>query len=111
MSLPPSLIIQVIMKFSFIFLSFRDVSFYMKTHNIVGSSRGYVERVVSSYSTVTLDKVRKYFLSSAKFVQLYLDGETGNTVNQKMAEIRKSHRGAAVFEVDHSLKAYNRNRL
>ena len=54
----------------------------MKTHNIVGTSKGYVERVVSSY----------------------------NTVNQKMAEMRKSHRGAAVFETDHSLKAYNRNR-
>ena len=99
------------LSYIFRFLSFRDVSSYMKTHNIVGSSKGYVERVVSSYSTVTLEKVRKYFLSSEKFVQLYLDGETGNTVNQKMAEMRKSHRGPAVFEVDHSLKAYNRNRL
>ena len=83
----------------------------MKKHNIVGSSTGYVERVLDSYSTVTPDKVRKYFLSSLKFVNLYLEGETGYTVNKKMAEIRKSHRGPAQFEVDHSKKSYNRQRM
>ena len=83
----------------------------MKKHNIVGSSKGYVDRVLDSYSTVTPDKVRKYFLSSLKFVNLYLKGETGYTVNKKMAEIRKSHRGAAQFEVDHSKKSYNRHRM
>ena len=83
----------------------------MKKHNIVGSSKGYVDRVLDSYSTVTPDKVRKYFLSSLKFVNLYLEGETGYTVNKKMAEIRKSHRGAAQFEVDHSKKSYNRHRM
>ena len=83
----------------------------MKKHNIVGSSKGYVDRVLDSYSTVTPDKVRKYFLSSLKFVNLYLEGETGYTVNKKMAEIRKSHSGAAQFEVDHSKKSYNRHRM
>ena len=83
----------------------------MKKHNIVGSSKGYVDRVLDFYSTMTPDKVRKYFLSSLKFVNLYLEGETGYTVNKNMAEIRKSHRGAAQFEVDHSKKSYNRHRM
>ena len=37
--------------------------------------------------------------------------ETGYTVNKRMAALRKSHRGAAMFEVDHSKKAYDRYRL
>ena len=96
---------------TFYTLIFRNVSKYMKTHNIVGSSKGYIDRVVASYSSVTVQDVRKYFVSSAKFIDLYLAGETGHTVNKKIAEIRKSHRGAAMYEVDHSSKVYNRHRL
>ena len=88
-----------------------DVSKYMTIHNIVGSSKGYVDRVVASYSTVTVERVRKYFMNALKFVKLYMEGETGFTINQRMAEIRKSHRGAATFQVDHSKKAYQRIRL
>ena len=83
----------------------------MKKHNIVGTARGYLDRILASYSSVTPEKVRKYFLSSYKFVKLYQEGETGYTVNKRMAEIRKSHRGAAQFDVDHSKKVYNRHRL
>ena len=83
----------------------------MKKHNIVGNSKGYVDRIMASYSSVTPEKVGKYFLNSYKFVNLYKEGETGYTVNQRMAEIRKSHRGPAQFEVDHSKKAYNRHRM
>ena len=83
----------------------------MKTHNIVGCSRGYVERVVQSYSSLTVEKVRKYYRNALKFVNLYREGETGYTVNQRMADIRKQHRGAATFEVDHSKKAYPRLRI
>ena len=83
----------------------------MKTHNIIGSSRGFVDRVVSSYSSVTVEKVRKYYVSAMKFIKLYLEGETGLTVNKRMAELRKSHRGAAMFDVDHSAKAYPRMRF
>jgi hypothetical protein len=53
----------------------------MKTHNIVGSSKGYVDRVDASYSTVTVERVRKYFMSALKFVKLYMEGETGFTIN------------------------------
>ena len=70
-----------------------------------------MNRVVTSYSTVTLDKVRKYFLNALKYVKLYLEGETGYTVNKRMAEIRKRNRGAATFDVDHSKKAYERMRM
>ena len=74
----------------------------MKTHNIIGCSRGFVERVVASYSSVTVEKVRKYYLSALKFMRLYMEGFTGMNVNKRMAEIRKSHRGAASFDIDHS---------
>ena len=83
----------------------------MKTHNVVGTSKGYVERVVSSYGAVKVEQVRKYFLSSLKFMKLYLEGETGYTVNKRMEELRKSHRGARQFEVDHLKKVYDRSRI
>ena len=82
----------------------------MKVHNVVGTSKGYVQRVVNSYSAVTLVQVRKYFLSALKFMMLYLEGETGYTVNKRMEEIRKSHRGARMYEVDHNKKVYSRSR-
>ena len=86
----------------------------MKEHNVLGSSRGYIARIMSSYSSVTVDKVRKYFLGTLRFVQLYVDGETGYTVNKKIQDlikIRKCHRGAAQLDVDHSKKVYSRHRF
>ena len=92
---------------------YRDISKYMRETNIIGCSRGYLARVVASYSTLTPEKVRKYFLSTLKFCNFYLEGENGFTVNKRMAELRKvkrGHRGAALMDVDHSKKAYPRNR-
>ena len=83
----------------------------MRKKNVVGSSRGYLERILASYSSVTPEKVRKYYLNSLRFADLYQDGETGYSAIKKMAEIRKSHRGPAQFEIDHSKKAYNRHRI
>ena len=86
----------------------------MKEHNIEGSSKGYVQRVVASYSAVTVENVRKYFLSTLKFCGFYLEGETGYTVNDRMNELRKvkrCHRGAAQLEVDNAKKACERNRF
>ena len=86
----------------------------MKERNVLGSSKGYIDRVVESYSSVTITNVRKYFLSTLKFCRLYQEGETGYTVNKKMQEMRKvkrCHRGAMMFEIDHSKKAYNRDRV
>ena len=85
----------------------------MKERNILGSSRGYIDRVIESYSAVTLTNVRKYFLSTLKFCKLYMEGETGFTVNKKMEELRKKkkcHRGAVMLEIDRSKTAYNRDR-
>ena len=68
----------------------------MKERNVLGSSKGYIDRVVESYSSVTITNVRKYFLSTLKFCRLYQEGETGYTVNKKMQEMRKAkrcHRG------------------
>ena len=86
----------------------------MKENNVLGSSKGYIGRIIDSYSSVTVSNVRKYFLSTLKFCRLYLDGETGYTVNKKMQELRKIkryHRGAVLLEVDHSKKVYSRERF
>ena len=85
----------------------------MKENNVLGSSRGYIQRILDSYSSVTVLKVQKYFLSTLKFCQMYMEGATGYDVNDRLKQIRKEkkcHRGAAMPEVDHSLKNYNRNR-
>ena len=95
-------------------LFLRDISKYMKEHNVEGSSRNYIPRVVSSYDSVSVEMVRKYFSSTLKFCHLYMEGENAFTVNKKMAELRKMkkcHRGAVTLEVDHSKKAYNRMRM
>ena len=86
----------------------------MKENNVLSCSKGYIDRVVKSYEAVKLLNVQKYFLSTLKYARLYLEGETGFTVNDKMKELRKvhkGHRGAAQFTVDHSKKAYNRERV
>ena len=86
----------------------------MKEHNVLGSSKGYIQRVVDSYSAVTVEKVRKYFLSTLKFCRLYLEGATGYSVNEKMRELRKMkkcHRGAAEPNAERRKSIYNRNRL
>ena len=77
----------------------------MKERNILGSSKGYVKRITDSYQALSIEKVRKYFLKTLNFCHFYMEGETGYTVNKKMEELRKAHRGAAEFEVDHSHKA------
>ena len=85
----------------------------MKERNILGSSRGYLDRIIQSYSAVTVTNVRKYFLSTLKFSRLYLSGETGHTVNKVMEQLRKTkkcHRGAIMLEVDHGKKSYDRER-
>ena len=86
----------------------------MRERNVLGSSKGYVQRVLSSYEAVKIDKVKKYFLSTLKYAKLYLQGETALTVNEKMKELRKihkAHRRANDFPVDYNKNSYVRNRL
>ena len=81
---------------------------------MLGSSKGYVQRVLSSYEAVKTDKVKKYFLSTLKYAKLYLQGETALTVNEKMKELRKihkAHRRSNDFPVDYNKNSYVRNRL
>ena len=97
-----------------IYYSFRDISRYLKERNVLGSSRGFVERVVASYEAVKVEMVRKYFLSTLKFARLYSEGATAYNVNARYSELRKQkkgHRGAAQFEIDHSKKVYKRDRM
>ena len=95
-------------------LFLRDISRFMRERNILGSSKGYVQRVLSSYEAVKIDKIQKYFLSTVKYAQLYLEGETALTVNEKMKELRKTHRvhrRANDFREDYNKNSYVRNRL
>ena len=48
----------------------RDISSFMKERNIVGNSKGYIERIVSSYKSVKIEAIRKYFMSSVKYMNL-----------------------------------------
>ena len=86
----------------------------MKQNNVLGSSKGFVSRVVASYEAVKVEMVRKYFLSTLKFAKLYMEGATALNVNQRYLELRKqkkSHRGAAQLVVDHGNKSYPRDRM
>ena len=40
----------------------RDISFYMKRHNVVGTSKGYVERICDSYASVDVKNVSAFIL-------------------------------------------------
>ena len=65
-------------------IGLRDVSKFMREHNVLSCSKGYIQRVTQSYDEVTIDRVRKYFLNTLKFTKLYLKGETVYTVNDRM---------------------------
>ena len=82
----------------------------MRENNIVGCSRGYVERVERSCDEMTPERVQKYMGTVLRYVSLYESGETGDSVGQAMAIARKKHRRPVDLEVDHKLKRYNRNR-
>ena len=43
----------------------------MKQRNIIGTSKGYVDRILDSDSSVTPEDVQKYFLSTLKYMKLY----------------------------------------
>ena len=86
----------------------------MKQKNVLGCSKGYVQRVLNSYEAVTVENVRKYFLSTLKFAKFYREGATAFDVNEKMDNLRKQHkchRAGAQFTVDHSKKIYPRDRV
>ena len=81
---------------------------------MLGCSRGYVARVAASYEAVKVEMVRKYFLSTLNFARLYQEGANAYIVNERMSELRKvkkGHRGAATFAVDHTKKVYKRDRF
>ena len=59
---------------------------------LLGKTKQFLPRILTSYEEVTPQRTRKYFLSSDKFAQLYETGDDGTTVYKKMAEARKQHR-------------------
>ena len=54
-----------------VFFFTRNVIRYMKQRNIIGTSKGYVDRILDSDSSVTPEDVQKYFLSTLKYMKLY----------------------------------------
>ena len=92
---------------------YRDISKFMRENNRVGTTVGYLERIESSYEScgLSVEKVRKYFRSSDRYLGLYMDGATGDNVLEKMAEVRTKHRGAgAVLGEDAPRSSYSRER-
>ena len=43
----------------------------MKQRNVIGSSKGYLDRIIDSDVSVTPTDVQKYFLSTLKYIKLY----------------------------------------
>ena len=59
---------------------------------------------------LTITQVRKYHNNVLKHMILYSQGETRDTVFQKMKDMRAKHRRVGVMNVDHSQKVYIRDR-
>ena len=61
-----------------------------------GEVERYLERIESSYNSckLSIEKIRKYFRSSDRYLALYMNGATEDNVLEKMAENRTKHRGA-----------------
>ena len=60
----------------------RDISAYMKRHNVVGSSAGYVERICDSYDSVDLKNVPIFTLSVLEIMVICLDQEVFSECSQ-----------------------------
>lgn len=93
---------------------YRDIASRNRKLNITGSSKGFVSRVLDSYSEVTPQRTRKYFLSVEKFANIYSDGLSGSEAFKQMTLARKSHRhfgGVAPSPPDHKKKRYSRDRF
>ena len=51
--------------------NWRNVCQFMKTKNVIGCSRGFVDRVLDSDTSVTPNDVQKYFLNTLKYMKFY----------------------------------------
>ena len=73
----------------------------------------YLERIESSYDSckLSIEKIRKYFRSSDRYLALYMDGATGDNVLEKMAENRTKHRGVGAVLGEYAPRSsYSRDR-
>lgn len=89
---------------------YRDIALHNRQHNILGTSKDFMRRVVDSFSLITSQKTRQYFLSSDKFATMYAEGDDGTEVFARMTVLCKSHwhfGGGAPGLTDHSKKRYN----
>ena len=79
---------------------------------MAGTTKGFDQRIQDSYSEITVERVRKYFLSSDKFCRLYDGGNDGTTAFKKMTESRNSHRRVCGGSMSptRSKKVYDRKR-
>ena len=75
---------------------YRNISKYMRANNVIGTTRGHIERIEASYenSGLSVEMVRKYFRSSDQYLKLYMEGATGDNI-QALMKIKRKHRGAA----------------
>ena len=50
---------------------FRDITKFCKDRNIVGTSAGFLDRVLSADAVVTAERCQKYFISCQRYVPTY----------------------------------------
>ena len=85
-----------------------------KIYIVLGKTKQFLPRIISSYEEISPQRTRKNFLSSHKFAQLYETGVDGATAYKKMADSRKSHRryaGTCPWEEKEEKRGhYSRNR-
>ena len=89
---------------------YRDISSRNRKLNVAGKVGGFDKRILKSYEEITVERIRKYFLSSDKICQLYENGDETSAVLDKLKEARKSHRQCLGSERDRERPKYERKR-
>ena len=87
---------------------YRLLTKYLREHNIVGCSKGYVRRYELGLQTITVEMVRKFFASCYRFLEAYqmegCDGENVKTYERELKKIellkkhQTVHRGAVSID-------------
>ena len=87
---------------------YRSLTKYLREHNIIGCSKGYVQRYELGLQTITVEMVRKFFASCYRFLEAYqmegCDGENVKTYERELKRIellkkpQTVHRGAVTLD-------------
>ena len=103
---------------------YRSLTKYLRENNVIGCSKGYLERYELGLQTITVEMVRKYFASANRFLEAYqqegCDGDNVKVYERELKKIellknpQKVHRGAVVTsddEDDDAAPKFKRNKF